>query len=266
MANFTEISKKYEQNSVIQKSASKVLFELLDIQENHNVLDLGCGTGHLTKIIREKTKGKVIGVDPSNGMIEAAKVNYSAQDIIFRNISAEQIDYKEEFDIIFCNSAFQWFTDHQKVLRSCYSALKQNGRMAIQAPAKEIYCPNFIEAINAVRINEETKNIFASFNSPWFFLNTAKEYSELFESAGFAVKKAWIDKVVSAHSAKEVYKIFESGAAAGYLNPNCYSAKLSQEYIKNFRKIVLKSFEQQADNAGKVHLIFHRIYLLAIKQ
>ena len=111
MANFTEISSKYEKDSVVQKSASEILFDLLDIQPEDNVLDLGCGTGHLSKLIRETTKGKVIGVDPSDGMIEKAKENYSDQDIIFRNCSAEQLEYKDEFEIIFCNSAFQWFAE-----------------------------------------------------------------------------------------------------------------------------------------------------------
>ena len=39
MANFNEISKKYENASVIQKSAGEILFELLEIQRNDDVPD-----------------------------------------------------------------------------------------------------------------------------------------------------------------------------------------------------------------------------------
>ncbi len=131
MANFTEISSKYENNAIVQKSASEILFDLLDIQANDNVLDLGCGTGHITKIIRDKTEGKVIGVDPSEGMIEKAKEKYSNLGIVFRNCSAEELDYQHEFDVIFCNSAFQWFKDHRRALRACHNALKQSGKIAI---------------------------------------------------------------------------------------------------------------------------------------
>lgn len=266
MANFTEISSKYENNAIVQKSASEILFDLLDIQANDNVLDLGCGTGHITKIIRDKTKGKVVGVDPSEGMIEKAKEKYSNMGIIFRNCSAEELDYQHEFDVIFCNSAFQWFKDHIRALRACYNALKQGGKIAIQAPAKEIYCPNFIMAINEVKNNESTKTIFESFNQPWLFLNTSEEYTTLFENAGFIVKRAWIDEVVTSHSPEEVYKIFESGASAGYLNQAYYSKRISKKYIDEFRAIIRRSFKNQVDDTGKVKLVFYRIYLLGIKQ
>src|SRR3989339_1928373 len=115
MSDFSEISKQYEADSVVQKSASQILFELLEIQPEDDVLDLGCGTGHILKIIKEKTKGRVVGIDPSEGMIEKAREKFSHQGITFRVCSAEQLDYKNEFDIIFCNSAFQWFADPAKV-------------------------------------------------------------------------------------------------------------------------------------------------------
>jgi trans-aconitate 2-methyltransferase len=90
--------------------------------------------------------------------------------------------------------------------------------MAIQAPAKDNYCPNFLQAISEVKNDKLTNGIFACFNPPWFFRNTAEEYSELFTKAHFKVEKSNIDEVSSNHSTGEAFKIFESGAAAGYLN------------------------------------------------
>lgn len=42
MTNFNEISSEYESHSLVQKAASEVLFDLLKIQPNDDVLDLGC--------------------------------------------------------------------------------------------------------------------------------------------------------------------------------------------------------------------------------
>lgn len=256
MANFTEISSKYEKDSVVQKSASEILFDLLDIQPNDDVLDLGCGTGHISKTIKDKTRGRVVGIDPSKGIIEKAKENYSDQDITFRCCSAEQLDYKSEFEIIFCNSAFQWFTDTSKALKACYDALKDNGKMAIKAPATNNYCPNFLQAIEKVKKHKLTMDTFARFTPPWLFLDTADEYSKLFKDAGFMVEKLLIDKVITTHSAEEAYNIFESGAAVGYLNQDYYSIPLSEEYIESFRDIVRRSFEEQASEPGYVTLVF----------
>ena len=266
MSNFNEISSKYEKDSVIQKSASEILFDLLNIQPSDNVLDLGCGTGHISKLIRAKTDGQVVGVDPSEGMIEKANEHYSGQNILFHTHLAEQLDYKDEFEIIFCNSAFQWFIDTKKALKACNIALRQNGKMAIQAPATNNYCPNFIQAIEEVKRHESTKDTFSCFTSPWLFLNTSDEYSALFKEAGLSVEKSSIDKVTTSHSAEEAYKIFESGASAGYLNQTYYNIQVTREYIESFRNIIKKSFEDQAKETGQVDLTFYRIYLLAVKK
>jgi ubiquinone/menaquinone biosynthesis C-methylase UbiE len=265
MPDFNEISSRYEKDSVVQGSASEILFDMLHIQPNDDVLDLGCGTGHIAKFIQEKTKGKVVAVDPSEGMIKKAQEKFSSQDILFRVCSAEQLDYQDEFDIIFCNSAFQWFVNPQQALKSCLRSLRMHGKMAIQAPAKDHYCPNFLRAIDEVKNDKDTQGIFSCFKAPWFFRNTAKEYAALFESVGFKVAKSTIDKVVTSHAIEEAYKIFESGAAAGYLNQDYYSTPLSQKYIERFRNIVRRSLEDQADKTGQVRLTFYRIYLLAIK-
>lgn len=265
MTNFSAISKQYEKDSIIQKSASEVLFDLLDIQSNDNVLDLGCGTGHIASSIRAMAGGKVVGVDPSEGMIKQAKEKYADQDITFLRRSAEELNYADEFDVIFCNSVFQWFTNPMPALRACYAALKNEGRMAIQAPARDDYCPNFIEAIDNVRNNRNTKDIFAGFTSPWLFFNTAEEYAALFEDAGFKVMESTIDTVVTSHSPEEVFTIFASGAAAGYLNQEYYKTKITEDYVASFRTVVQESFRNQANNKGKVKLIFYRIYLLARK-
>ena len=56
-----------------------------------------------------------------------------------------------------------------------------------------------------------------------------------------------------------------SGAIAGYLNQDYYSAKLTEEYIQTFKEIVKNAFEEQADEKGMVKLIFYRIFLIATK-
>jgi ubiquinone/menaquinone biosynthesis C-methylase UbiE len=265
MTNFSEIAAKYERDSVVQKSASDQLFDLIEITETDDVLDVGCGTGNLTARIAGRTRGIVTGLDASEGMIEEAKRSYSHLDIRFDVCPVEHMTYADSFDVIFCNSAFQWMRRPERALKSCYGALRHNGRMGIQAPARRVYSPNFIEAVEKVRTDPRLKNQFATFQAPWFFLETPEEYELLFERAGFEVLHSRIDRVVGCHSPEEVFKIFASGASAGYLNQDFYSLPISDDYTGAFREVVRKAFEEQAKPDGQVDLVFFRIYLLARK-
>ena len=101
-------------NPIVQTSAGEKLLRLLNIGENEDVLDLDCGTGKLTAKIRGLTKGKVVGIDSSKEMIEKARRNVNAEFIVK---AAEEMDFYSEFDVIFCNSAFQWFNPHKAIER-----------------------------------------------------------------------------------------------------------------------------------------------------
>jgi len=262
---FNEIAARYERDSLIQKSAADRLISLLGIARNDAVLDLGCGTGSLTRKIRALTDGRVVGVDPSAGMICEAEANRGALNISFAVKSAEQLDYHDEFSAVFCNSAIQWFHDHNRALENCHQSLRSGGRMGIQAPAKKKYCPNFLAAIEAVAKDSRSAKTFAGFRPPWLFLDTSDAYASMFKRAGFTVPFAKIETVSTLHSSDEVMTIFESGAAAGYLNQEYYSTPVDEAYAKTFREVVQGSFERQANQAGKVELVFNRIYLVAMK-
>ncbi len=115
--DFSKIATKYEDYSLIQKSTAGILLEILEIGDNDDVLDLGCGVGNITREIRKITKSKVVGIDPSEGMIKEAIGKSRGFDIIFKVESAEEMDYKDCFDVIFCNSSFQWFIDPENLLK-----------------------------------------------------------------------------------------------------------------------------------------------------
>ncbi len=263
--DFTEVSGRYEKTSILQNSASETLFNLLNIGENEDVLDAGCGTGNLTDKIRKITRGKVIGIDAAPGMINKAIKKYGSENITFSLVSADEMNYNEDFDVIFCNSTFQWFKSPGKPLAKFYRALKHGGRVGIQSPATKNYCINFINAVRNVEINPVTAEVFKHHIDPWLFLENSADYKNLFEDSGFVVTFSEIIKTSSKHSIEEAFSAFASGAIAGYLNREYYDAELSINYIEEFKKIVKEDFVRQADEFGQVELIFNRIFLTAVK-
>ncbi len=264
--NFNSKARSYEQNALVQNSASKVLLNLLSIDEASSVLDLGCGPGNVTKEIALLTKNKVLGVDISEEMInEAIKCNKKSSNVNYLVRDSEKLDFEQEFDMIYCNSAFQWFKNPKIVLNKCFNALKANGKIGIQAPATKLYCPNFVIAVEKVSENEEINEIFSHYKNPWFFLETAEEYKKLFESCGFKVSHAEIVTESKSFTLEQVYNNFQSGAENGYLNEAFYSVPLTELYIKTFRALVKEAFKEQENSDGLIDLKFNRIYLTAVK-
>ncbi|MBI3481301.1 MAG: methyltransferase domain-containing protein [Nitrosomonadales bacterium] len=264
MSNFTSISPHYRKTALLQKSAAERLFGMLDIGREDDVLDLGCGPGHLANKIRAMTKGVVAGIDPSPGMIAEALHNYPAG-IEFSVAGAETLSASEQYDAIFCNSVFQWFRDPARAVSNCHNALRPGGRMAIQAPARQNYCPNFLRAVATLGDDTRTRDTFGHFISPWLFLDTAEEYAALFKNAGFKVLSSDIEQVPQLCGPEKVMEMFESGAAAGYLNPDCYDVTLPSAYIGAARELIAQDFHAQTKTNGQVELTFNRIYLLAHK-
>ncbi len=264
--DFTEVSRRYERDSSAQKAAAEILLGLLQIGPEDDVLDLGCGTGHVARRVAEITRGEVVGLDPSTGMIAQARAAKGGGDRIrFESGAAEDLQAHEAFDAIVSNSALQWFRDPAGALAACRRALRPGGRMALQAPARQDYCPTFLRALAEVARRRETAETFARFRSPWFFLETAEAYADLFQKAGFLVPLARIEEPRTRHSPEHVLNVFESGASVGYLNPACYDVPLTDGYVECFRRFLGEAFRAQAGPDGQVELVFHRVYVLAVK-
>ncbi|WP_269851592.1 class I SAM-dependent methyltransferase [Methanosarcina horonobensis] len=256
-----------QKNSLVQKSASEILLNLLSIQPGEDVLDLGCGPGHITKKIAQITDGNVMGIDISPGMIEqAVSSSQEFTNLTYSVMDAENFELPVNFDVIVCNSTLQWFQKPEKVLTRCFNALKPGGRIGVQAPATQLYCPNFVEAIEKIRMHPYTREIFKHFENPWFFLESREEYEQLFRNCGFDIIYSELRDESNLFSLEQVYKIYQSGAENGYLNQSFYKVTLTDDYINIFRELVKEAIKEQSDNSGMIDLKFKRIYITAKKQ
>jgi trans-aconitate methyltransferase len=170
-----------------------------------------------------------------------------------------------QFDAVFCNSAFQWFTDEPRAVANCFAALRPGGRMVMQAPASREYCPTFIRAVATLADDPRTAGTWSRFRTPWTFYETAEEYERLFLDAGFTLAGGEIEEVCEHCTPARAMDVFESGAAAGYLNPACYDVPLPDGYTEAARELILAGFTAQAKSRALLEIVFRRVYLLARK-
>lgn len=97
-------------------------------------LDLGCGPGNSTAVLREVfPQTQLKGVDNSSAMIEKARKKYP-------ELAFEQDDVRAiagTYDLLFSNACLQWVPDHQTLLPYLMSRLSDGGMLAVQVPIND---------------------------------------------------------------------------------------------------------------------------------
>ncbi|MDJ0625758.1 MAG: methyltransferase domain-containing protein [Candidatus Caenarcaniphilales bacterium] len=161
----------------------KELVDLLNPQKGESILDLGCGTGELSREIA-KSGAIITGLDNSESMLEKAKSKNG--NIKYLNQDITSFQASEEYDAIFSNAVLHWITNQDKVLENLCKALKPNGRLVVELGAKD----NVATIIGSIQelIKEEGYPIKEV--SDIVFFPSIAEYATLLESKGF-----WIESI-----------------------------------------------------------------------
>jgi SAM-dependent methyltransferase len=121
-----------DRHSFVWQSGAS-LIELLKPEPGERILDLGCGTGHLTAKIAE-TGAIVVGMDSSPSMIAQARQNFPSQRFVLAD--ASDFRFEEIFDAVFSNAALHWIHDAEAVVKCVAAALRAGGRFVLEMGAR----------------------------------------------------------------------------------------------------------------------------------
>ena len=156
------------------------VLELLNPQPGERILDIGCGDGALSEVLR-KAGATVVGVDGSPDMVAAAKQH----GIDARLADAFDLPFDAEFDAAFSNAAIHWMKrDPDAALRSVRRSLKPGGRFAGEFGGHGNVAAIAV-ALFAVLERRGIQD--AASRNPWYF-PTTDEYRAKLERAGFRVQ------------------------------------------------------------------------------
>lgn len=175
---------KPEQYERFRNERSQPFFDLLSLVEpapGGRVVDLGCGTGELTRVLHVKSRAKLtIGVDNSETMLAKSR-QFTGDGLMFERAEIESFQSQQPFDVLFSNAAFQWVDDHASLIPRLVEMVAPGGQFAFQVPANA----DHVSHLTAREVAHESPFVEAlnGYDRPWPVMQP-EWYAELLDGLG----------------------------------------------------------------------------------
>ena len=110
------------------------LISRISLADPRRVIDLGCGPGNSTAILRQRwPAAEIVGLDNSREMIATA--SQAHPDWTWVESDIETWTTPVPFDLVFSNAALHWVPNHAELMPRLLSQVRPQGALAIQMPA-----------------------------------------------------------------------------------------------------------------------------------
>jgi len=171
-----------DKHNFVFKYGEDVVHQLAP-RQGERILDIGCGTGHLTNLIA-RAGARVTGIDNSVSMIERAQAAYP--DLDFRVMPATEFQFDALFDAIFSNAVLHWVLDKDSAIDCIYHHLRPGGRLVLEMGGKG----NVEEIVVTTRKVLTRHGFYQNAATQLWYFPSLGEYTSLLEKRGFRINYA----------------------------------------------------------------------------
>ena len=187
-----------------QEEWGREVLARLDLAGNETVLDAGCGSGRVTRLLLDRLPaGRVIGVDASPSMIDQARHELREDPRVELRVGdLTELELSEPVDAIFSNAAFHWILDHDRLFARLAAALRPRGRIEAQCGG-EGNVAEWKRSIEAAEGDERFSAYLRGIPPTYNFASVGDTEARL-ARAGFEDVRVWLEpKVVTPSEPRE---------------------------------------------------------------
>jgi len=170
-----------------------------------------------------------------------------------------ELNYENEFDLIFSNAALHWVKDHEKLLLNAKKALRTGGIIRFNFAA-DGNCSNFIRVIREAIALDYYSDNFEDFNWPWY-MPKIEEYESIVKRIGFKEFEIWGENADRFFPDSDtMVKWIDQPSIVPFIE------KVDNNKKDGFRRYVIKRMiADTMDQHGRCFETFRRINLKASK-
>ncbi len=183
----------YDVQAEPHEAWGRAVLDRLELRGNETVLDAGCGTGMISKILLERLpEGRLIGVDASAAMLEKASEAMGADPRVeLRQADLVSLELDEQVDAVFSTATFHWILAHEELFRHLLGVLRPGGRLEAQCGGQDNIA-EVARALDALAGDERFSPYLRPEQRAWNYASVGDTESRL-ERAGFVDVQAWLE-------------------------------------------------------------------------
>lgn len=252
----------YDAVSGTQEKWAKTIINTRKWTGKENLLDAGCGSGRVTRILSKViTKGKIYAIDNDSNMVKKAKENLLG----IENVEVLEADLLDigpsliplKFDVVFSNAVLHWISDHRQVFRNFNDLLNENGVLLIQCGGYG-NLQRAIEIFDKAKALPEFSNYFTRWKNEWTFAKPM-DTKNILKELGYREANVYLADAPIAFDSKGDYSVYLKTVILGP-----YLKHLPSEEIRvKFVDAIIALVEKHRSNPKQWTLDYVRLNIFA---